>query len=204
MKKGALLEYIRRTAVRNGVGNTDDAKRISLRQIEIGVSHLWADVIMMLIKNESDLDFFTKSYYDIDIDYDLNTNEYTSLLPISVIQLPNNNGIVLIKGKGSNRKFFKSSNTSIDIHTDSDVAKYYDRILYVTEGNNKVRYVSFDYGSHNIRKVNMKLIPDFMEYGFDDEVSLPSGRITDFVNLVAKSLFQQKKQLDGNNDSNPL
>lgn len=204
MIKKVLIEKVRRTALSSGTGSTEQAKRLTMKFVETMIADTFADIIMMLIKNESDLDFFTKSYYDIDVNYDMNTNEFTSLLPIKIIQLPGNNGIVLIKGKGSNRKFFKSSDTSIDIHTDSDVAKYYDRLLYVSEGNNKVRYVSFDFGSHNIRKVNMKLIPDFMEYGFNDEVSLPSGKITDFVNLVAKSLFQQKKQIDGTSDSNPL
>lgn len=200
MQKGKLLENIRRTVLSNGLGSSDDLGKISLKSVEVATALLFSDVIMMLIKKESDFDFFTRSYNNISIDYDRDTNQFTSTLPCKIVQLPDNNGVVSIKGTGSNRLFYKSSNRSLDLHEDTDVKKYYDRTLYVLDGFDTVRYVNFDYRQANIRSVIMKLIPDFMEYGYDEEVPLPSGRTTDFVSIVAKQLFQQNVLKDTSAD----
>lgn len=191
MQKGKLLENIKRTILSNGIGTSDDLGKISLRSVEVATALLFSDVIMMLIKKDSDLDYFTRSYNDVSIDYDHATKQYASDLPCKIVQLPNNNGVVAIKGIGSNRLFYKTSYANCDLYEDSDVKDFYDRNLYVLEGTNKIRYINFSYEAHNVRKVMMKLIPDFMEYGMTDEVPLPSGRSTDFVNMVVKQLFQQ-------------
>lgn len=200
MQKGKLLENIRRTVLSNGLGSSDDLGKISLRSVEIATALLFADVIMMLIKKDSDLDFFTRSYNGISIDYDSTTKQYTSDLPVNIVQLPNNNGVVAIKGIGSNKIFYKSSYGNIDLYDDLDIKTHYDRTLYVLEGVNKIRYINFDYASHNVRSVMMKLIPDFMEYSFTDEVPLPSGRTTDFTNMVARQLFQKNILKDVSSD----
>lgn len=200
MIKGKLLENIRRTVLSNGLGSSDDLGKISLKSVEVATALLFADVIMMLIKKDSDLDFFTKSYNDISIDYDHYTKQYTSQIPIKILQLPNNNGVVAIKGIGSNRLFYRSSYNNIDLFEDMDENNHYDRNLFVMEGLDKVRYTNFSYEAHNVRKVMMKLIPDFMEYSYDEEVPLPSGRTVEFTNIVAKQLFQSNKLKDTSAD----
>lgn len=200
MQKGKLLENIRRKALSNGIGSSDDLGKISLRSVEVATALLFADVIMMLIKNESDLEYFTKSYNNVSIDFDSTTKQYTSTLPCKIVQLPNNNGVLAVKGIGTNRIFYKSTYGDIDLYEDSDIKKYYDKTLYVLDGHDKIRYTNFSYDGHNIRNVMMKLIPDFMEYEFTDEVPLPSGRSTDFVNMVANQLFQQNILKDTSSD----
>lgn len=200
MIKGKLLENIRRTVLSNGLGSSDDLGKISLKSVEVATALLFADVIMMLIKKDSDLDFFTKSYNDVTIDYDHDTKQYTSNLPCRIIQLPNNNGVVTIKGIGTNRTFLKSSYSNIDLFTDMGEANHYDKTLFVLEGHDKVRYTNFSYAAHNTRKVMMKLIPDFMEYTMDEEVPLPSGRTVEFTNIIAKQLFQSNKLKDTSAD----
>lgn len=202
MNKGKLLEKIREVALSNGLLNNDDLGKLSLRSIEISTALLYADALMMIVKKESDLDFFTKSYNNVSIDYNHDTKQYTSDLPCKIVQLPNNNGVRVVKGIGSNRIFAKSNYTDIDLFSDMDASKYYDRTLYVMEGQTKIRYTSFDYAQHNVRFVMMKLIPDFMEYTYNEDVPIPSGRSSEFVSIISKQLFQNNKFKDISSDGN--
>lgn len=200
MIKGKWLELIRTNSLQNGMMSSDDAGKMSLRTIEVQTALVFADAIMMLIKKENDLDYFCKSYNDVAIDYDQTTKQYTSTLPCRIIQLPNNNGVRVIKGIGSNRIFIKGNYSGIDLFSDMDAAKYYDRTQFVMEGKDKIKYINFSYQQHNTRKVMMKLIPDFMEYAMTDDVPIPSGRLTELTNIVAKQLFQNNKFKDTSSD----
>jgi hypothetical protein len=46
----------------------------------------------------------------------------------------------------------------------------------------------------------MKVIPTFLSYDWTDDIPLPSGKLTEFTNIVAKQLFQSKKFLDTSAD----
>lgn len=200
MEKGKFIELIHRQAIQNGVGIPDDDKRITLNQTELAIDNLYSDMLSMVIKKSSDLDFFAKNYNSISILKDSAAKQYYSTLPISVIQLPNNAGIRLIRGQNSNHKFIPADNEKIDIYEDMDFNKYYDHTFFLMEGMTKVRYINFDYANLNIRYVNMKVIPTFLSYAWTDDIPLPSGKLTEFTNIVAKSLFQSKKFLDTSSD----
>jgi hypothetical protein len=200
MIKGKLIEFIRREALQNGVGVNDDMRRVTLRQVEIAIDNLYGDVLFLLLKKSSDLDFFAKSYDNVAIQKNATSKQYYSDLPVNIVQLPDNLAVRLIKGNGTNRKFYPTDNESVDIYSDTDISTHYDKPLYIIDGLSRVRYINFDYASLNIRSVSMKLIPTFMSYTWDEEVPLPSGRITEFTNIVAKQLFQSKKFLDTSSD----
>lgn len=200
MIKGKFIELVRRQAIQNGVGIPDDDKRVTLPQTELAIGGLYSDVLALIIKKNSDLDFFAKNYNNVAIVNDKTAGQYYSTLPVSVVQLPNNAGIRLIRGHKSNHKFVPADNEKIDLYDDMDFNKYYDHTFFLMEGMNKVRYINFDYASLNIRYVNMKLIPTFLSYAWTDEIPLPSGKLAEFTNIIAKQLFQSKKFLDTSAD----
>ena len=204
MQKDKLLEQIRRQATKGGVGTADDLKRISLRECELAAENIWADMLFLLLKDSQSIDYFIKSYDNsgagIDIQYDRDTKEYYVEIPIKITQLPQNKGVHLVRGLGTNTKFLPTTNEDVDLFVDMDAMKYYDKILYVLEGTSRIKLLRFDYASKNCRKVQLKLIPSFSEYAFTDDVPIPSGRITEFTNMVAKYLFSSKRILDTSND----
>ncbi|MHB8871672.1 MAG: hypothetical protein ACYC5G_04425, partial [Candidatus Doudnabacteria bacterium] len=190
MKKGALIEKVRQEVLQNGLLSNDDLGRYSFRKCELDIQLIWADAIAILVRDSASLDFFSKTYdgYDhtgIDIVYDQDRKEYYINLPVNILQLPANAGVCLVKPHGAtNRRFYPSNNAKIDLMSDLD-NKYYDRTLYVLDGQDRLRIVFFDYASRNVRKVTLKLIPDFLSYGYDEEVNLPSGKNVEFFNILA-------------------
>jgi hypothetical protein len=200
MQKGKFLESLKREVLKNGVGSSDDLGKVTMKQIEVVASYLWSDVIMMLVKKEEELDWFCKSYYDIPVQFNENTNQYYASLPVSTIQLPDNGGIRVIKAIGSGRIFYRSSVRDVDLNEDSELKGFYDRTLYVVEGQTRVVFYNYDYAQKNIRKLHMRLIPDFMTYTMDEELPLPSGRILEVTNMIAKQFYSNKKVLDTSAD----
>ena len=207
MKKGALIEKVRQEVLQNGLLSNDDLGRYSFRKCELDIQSIWADAIAILVRDSASLDYFSKTYDGADhtgvpIEYDQDRKEYYIDLPVNILQLPANTGVCLVKPHGATtRRFYPSNNAKIDLMMDLD-NKYYDRTLYVLDGQNRLRIVFFDYASRNVRKVTLKLIPDFLSYGYDEEVNLPSGKNVEFFNILAKSLFQSNKFKDTNSDSN--
>jgi hypothetical protein len=201
MKKGAFCELILRDAIKNGLLTTDDSKRISIRQVAAAADQIYADVIYLMIKDNESIDYFTKSYV-APIKKDTTTREYYVELDPEIVQLPNNAGVHVVKGAGSNRKFYPVTYGTLDLMDDMSVSNYYDRNVYVMDGQKKLIIKKFDYASQNITEVIMKLVVRFSEYGMDEEISLPSGKITEVSDMLAKKLFQNKKFLDTSSDGN--
>lgn len=199
MIKSKLLQLIQNKANENGIGIVDDLKRVSLRQCELQADMMYSDLLFMLLKDSKSIDFFCKTYNDVPIRYDRDSKEYLIDIPVQVVQLPTNLAIHLVKGIGSLNKFIPSTNEDIDLFSDMD-SGHYDRTLYVLDSPTRIKLINFDYGSHNCRKVQLKVIPSFLSYSWTDDVPIPSGRVSEYVSLVAKALFSNKKFLDTSSD----
>ena len=165
MKKGALIEKVRQEVLQNGLLSNDDLGRYSFRKCELDIQSVWADSIAILVRDSASLDYFSKTYDGQDhtgvpIEYDQDRKEYYIDLPVNILQLPANAGVCLVKPHGATtRRFYPSNNAKIDLMSDLD-NKYYDRTLYVLDGQDRLRIVFFDYASRNVRKVTLKLIPE--------------------------------------------
>ena len=199
MIKSKLLQLIQNKANENGIGIVDDLKRVSLRQCELQADMMYSDLLFMLLKDSKSIDFFCKTYNDIPIRYDRDSKEYLIDIPVQVVQLPTNLAIHLVKGIGSLNKFIPSTNEDIDLFSDMD-SGHYDRTLYVLDSPTRIKLINFDYGSHNCRRVQLKVIPSFLSYSWTEDVPIPSGRVSEYVSLVAKALFSNKKFLDTSSD----
>lgn len=199
MIKSKLLQLIQNKANENGIGIVDDLKRVSLRQCELQADMMYSDLLFMLLKDSKSIDFFCKTYNDVPIRYDRDSKEYLIDIPVQVVQLPANLAIHLVKGIGSLNKFIPSTNEDIDLFSDMD-SGHYDRTLYVLDSPTRIKLINFDYGSHNCRKVQLKVIPSFLSYSWTEDVPIPSGRVSEYVSLVAKALFSNKKFLDTSSD----
>lgn len=199
MIKSKLLQQIQNKANENGIGIVDDLKRVSLRQCELQADMMYSDLLFMLLKDSKSIDFFCKTYNDVPIRYDRDSKEYLIDIPVRVVQLPTNLAIHLVKGIGSLNKFIPSTNEDIDLFSDMD-SGHYDRTLYVLDSPTRIKLINFDYGSHNCRKVQLKVIPSFLSYSWTEDVPIPSGRVSEYVSLVAKALFSNKKFLDTSSD----
>jgi len=199
MQKKILLQLIQNKVLENGIGTVDELKKCSLRQCEQQADMMYSDLLFMLLKDSKSIDFFCKTYNDVPIRYDRDSKEYLIDIPVQVVQLPTNLAIHLVKGIGSLNKFIPSTNEDIDLFSDMD-SGHYDRTLYVLDSPIRIKLINFDYGSHNCRKVQLKVIPSFLSYSWTDDVPIPSGRVSEYVSLVAKALFSNKKFLDTSSD----
>ena len=139
MLKGSLCELILRTAIKDGLLDTDDAKRVSIRQVALETDLVYADALALILPKDDSisLDYFTKSYV-YDVQYDSATKEYYFDFEPEIVQLPMNKGVKLVRGVGSNRKFYMMSNEALDFIEDMDTKNYYDRTAMVMEGGKKV------------------------------------------------------------------
>jgi hypothetical protein len=199
--KAQIIELVRREILSNGTLINDDLGKVSPRQVALALEQVYADAVFLMLKNSpNDLDFLTKNYNEVDINYDRTENSYYITLPATIVQLPNNGGVRLVKPHGTNFKFYPTSNEDVDLFEGMDVKTHYDRTLYLLDGQGKIKLINFDYASHNIRKVNLKLVVDFGEYAMTDEISIPSGKITEFTSILSKKLFQKSKVLDTSSD----
>lgn len=199
--KAQLVELVRRRALQNGIGVNDDNARLTYRQVELELDQTFQDLIFLTLKaSENDLNSYAKTYNNLNIKFDGEERVYYVKLPAEVIQLPNNIGIRLVQGVGENaRKFYRTSHEDIDMFMDTFVPSHYDRPLYIKD-KDRLLFKNFDFRSHNVRKIILKLVVPLSEYGDDEDVSLPAGRQTEFLDIVAKKLYSDRKFLDKSAD----
>jgi len=148
------------------------------------------------------LDAYTKTYI-IDVLFDDLRKEYYSLIPIKIVDLPENRGIRFLSDvENQSIQYIYRSNNSEDIYNNLDVSKVSKRTRYYRE-RDKVYYRGVIIEMKE--QVLAKLIPDFDSLEDEDDVSIPSAYGKLIFDLVFQSMsgMPMEKVSNDNNANVP-
>jgi hypothetical protein len=153
-------------------------------------------------KDTSNFDQYIKTYKDVDVTFDASRDEYYSIIPVTLAQLPNNNAIRVISPKrGQRQAFVYQDNTAVAIFGNLEVDSIMTQTTFYVEGQN-VYYEDLGVGQ---TQVMMKLIPVFTELSDEDEVYIPAGKDQVVFEFVVKALMGRgNEQMANNNTSKPV
>lgn len=147
-------------------------------------------------KDFSNLDIYTRTYKNVPVKHDDDTDVWYSDLPVDIIQLPNSGdgvrSIHSMKGKGP--EFTAKKAGMHDIHRKLEVSKLDGLIpYYIMDG--RVEY-GLKGGIDKIGKVRMRIVPQFESYGMLDEIHIPAGKDQHLFELIlqfASGLVPEKE-----------
>ena len=132
-------------------------------------------------KDPSNFDFYSKTYKNVAILKDPDTDIYYSTLPQQVVQLPDNaEGVRRINAmKGLMPEFIPLQRDSWDVFAGLDAGKI-DHSIGFSPTNERIEYER----NPEISKVRMDLVIPFDKYDDDDFINIPSGSDLRIIAIV--------------------
>ena len=209
MKKKAFIELIQ-TQVAGGAVPADLESRLHPLVIGAMVDVVYESIIYKISGNAlryrdwGQLDQYCRPYKNVAILKDEDRNEWYSILPASVIQLPRNRGIHQISPmKDQVNKFKYSDNNSVDIWDELEAQKVVDYTSFYVESN-RVYYRKFD-ENYVLPGLLFKLLTPLSEFDDDDEIGIPGEKSIDIFTFVTELLTKRAPETNTNeNDSKQI
>jgi hypothetical protein len=171
------------------------------RRVELDIAAAFNTIYFQIFKKEpSNLDRYSKSYYNVPVLQDSNTLIYYSNLPAKVIQFPTvgdgvwsinemqATGINFVPMKQHDRMFMGST----------DVGKITTSTGYIVT-NNIVQY----FGNTTLPSVvRMDLVVDFTEWLSSEDVPIPAGQDQNLINMIVSQFkFQPSHRISNQNET---
>jgi hypothetical protein len=202
MIKSKIIELCR-GRILGGSASVDRLKEADPRRIELAISAVLNTIFYTAFKvHQSNLDTYSKTYRNVAVIKDPDTDIYYSTLPAKVVQFPRvSDGIMNInemKGKDVMFVPMKSDDNEMMFGIESDLID--DVVKYIRKAG-IVEYFNFD---PTITHVRMDLVVDFTEWGMDEDFPVPSGQDNDLVNMVTQYLKSDIKPTDLLNNENEI
>jgi hypothetical protein len=202
MQKSKIIELIR-GRILGGSASTDRLKEVDPRRIELAIAAVLNTIFYTAFKvHQSNLDTYSKTYKNVAVTKDPDTDIYFSTLPAKVVQFPRvSDGIMNInemKGKDVMFVPMKSDDNEMMFGIESDLID--DVIKYIRRGS-IVEYYNFD---PTITSVRMDLVVDFTEWGMTEDFPIPSGHDIELVDMVTQYLKSDIKPTDLLNNENEI
>jgi len=185
MRKDKFIDLVRN---RLGASSVDRLKKADPRTVELAIAAVMNTVFYEAFrKDTSNLDTYTKTYENVAVSQDPDTEIYYSTLPANVVQFPIvGDGVVGINEmKGEDVMFVPLPSSDFEMMYGLEVDLIDDVIKYTRKGN-IVEYVNFD---STITAVRMDLVVDFTEWDDDEDVPIPSGQDINIMNKVVEYLL---------------
>ena len=175
------------------------------KHIGIAMNYLMQNIVVKEAERSgtSVYDAYTKTFKNIEVLFDADRNEKYSVLPCSVVVLPENRGVRMISPMHDQKtNFVYRANNSVSIYGHLDVNFVSDRTRFYVEGSN----VFYDeHLSDDITNVLMKLIPEFDSLDDDDEVGIPSAYGKLIFDLVIQSMLgKPPEKMSNDNNANVI
>ena len=175
------------------------------KHIGIAMNYLMQNIVVKEAERSgtSVYDAYTKTFKNIEVLFDSDRNEKYSVLPCSIIVLPENRGVRMISPMHDQKtNFVYRANNSVSIYGHLDVNFVSDRTRFYVEGST----VFYDeHLSDDINKVLMKLIPEFDSLDDDDEVGIPSAYGKLIFDLVIQSMLgKPPEKMSNDNNANVI
>lgn len=203
MTKDQFIELIKRRLA-GGYLTPEQLSKISSDVIEYNVSRAFNQIFYEVFRQDSsNLDLYCKEYRNIDILYDTETDTYYSILPESIVQLPDpQNGVRRINLMQNNTvRFVPVEADSIGVFDMLDVSLVSDMIKFTVNSGKRIEYYNMN---PDYTKVRMSLVIPFEKYEGSDDVYIPSGQELNLADTVIKLLLNQpdEKKLNDNSGKN--
>ncbi len=129
--------------------------------------------------NISNLDLFTKTYSDVNVDYDSAQDVYYSTLPVAIVQLPvageGVRDIRLMKEKGI--KFVPMTTVAMSILNDESITS----VIGYCIRNNRIEYDS-KLSTNSL--LLMRIVRPFEAIDEDEQVYIPAGMNEKLIEMV--------------------
>jgi hypothetical protein len=189
------LIFLIRSRIIGDSPSVDTLRQGDPRNIELAIAAVLNTIFYDAFKNHSsNLDTYSKTYKNVAVTKDADTNIYSSILPAKVVQFPRvSDGIMNINEmKGQDVMFVPLKNDDVDMMYGIESDLIDDVIKYVRKGN-LVEYYNFD---PTITEVRMDLVVDFTEWAMDEDIPIPSGQDMNIVNMVTQYLKQDIRPTD--------
>lgn len=177
---------------------------IDPKVIEFNIGRAFNQIIYDTYRKDmGNMDIHSKLIQDVDVDYNSSMDQYSSTLPVSVIQLPRSGDGVLqistVKGKRiefiPKRKIDDTISSGLEIDSILGPVGFWLVNGNIVQFNQKIRL-------YKPEKLNFRVIPQFSSYDMLDEVHIPAGKDLAFYETVANFVSSQpveKEVNDGNN-----
>jgi hypothetical protein len=180
--------------------------KVNPKVIELFIGRAFNQIIYETFRKDlTNLDIFTKAYYNVPVQLDEDTDQYYSELPVQIVQLPiSGDGVMAIHSmKGKGVEFAAKKSGMQDIHRELEVA-YLDGPISYWLMNGRVEYGAKPF-LDSIQKVKMSLIPQFGELDMMDEIHIPSGKDERLMELVTQfaRLTPPAQEINDQTDKTP-
>jgi hypothetical protein len=193
MKKEEIIEVVSANPkIKEGL-----TSQMVEKYIEFAFNQILFDTFKMAPSN---MDIYRKTYKNIDVLKDVDTNIYYSMLPAPVAILPErSNGVRVQSMQGVNTDFVPVEEDSMDVFDGLEVGQVDKTMGYIVR-NDRVEYYNFD---SSITSVKLKMVVPFSSYGYEEDINIPMGKDEQFIQLVITFLLNQNWVKDLSNDGNP-
>ena len=180
--------------------------KLNPKVLELFIGRAFNQIIFETFRKDlTNMDIFTKSYYNVPVVQDEDTDQWYSELPVQIVQLPiSGDGVMAIHSmKGKGVEFAAKKSGMQDIHRELEVA-YLDGPIPYWLMNGRVEYGSKPF-LDSISTVKMSLIPQFGELDFMDEIHIPSGKDERLLELVTQfaRITPPKQEINDQTDKTP-
>ena len=132
----------------------------------------------------SNLDLYCRTYPDVEIKFDAATNQYYSILPEQIVQLPDQGEGVrwIFPMKGRDIMFLPVTRDAWNVHDNMPVPVFDTSVSYsVTNG--RVEYNKKP-PLPDGAKVKMGLVIPIEKYGANEEINIPAGQDARLLEIV--------------------
>lgn len=205
MKKKEFLEYIQHTLT-GGAPVPDNDSRYDLRTIAawatMAIESMEASVEANPNKNEilTQLNRNLKTFVPVPVLYNTVRDEYYSVLPASVINLPRNRGIRMISPtKDQQNRFIYRENNSSSVFDNLEVSTLIKNVRFYVEGNTVFynKRMTTDIASAGVL---MRLVVPFSELNNSDEINIPTGKAFEVASMVMDKMRNMPPEDQVNNN----
>lgn len=146
----------------------------------------WQQIIKDVFgKTPQKLNFYTKSYKGIQVQFDEDTQDYYALLPVQTIQdISAEEGVRRIRTQSHESLDFVPLDINPAYLGNTDVGLVLDVVGYRVYEDRVVFY----HMNEDVENVIMDIIPSFDEIGMDEQVNMPQGQAANIVMVTIQML----------------
>ena len=190
MKKNQFIEIVK-GILTGGDPNPDLQEKYHESRIELVASMAFSNALYEVFRLQLDeKDLYTKDFV-LDVQYDEQFEEYYSILPTAIMQLPDNSGIHEISPIKGGRSFEPTNRLSNNVFQDLEVGKIDQIPTYYPTSGRKIVYQYYDWKNKHIKKVRAAVVLGLEFYDSTDDLIIPAGKEDVIMQFVTQTLSNQ-------------
>jgi len=174
------------------------------KDVEYNMARSWNQILHdAFSKDLTYLDFYSKDYQSQTVSLDGVTNQYTTDLPVAIVQLPDKSeGVRTVKTgdqnfatpAGTGVQFVPISEQDMRYKTNIDVGLSESSVIGYTVRYDSIWFDSNMTAAQAAKKVHLELVVPFDVYTNTENVPIPSGKDEDFYKLTLQFILMTVPQ----------